>query len=100
MHTLMVLYNQPRDPDIFRAYYHDIHLPLARKLPGVRAIRYALDVSATDGDSPFFAIFEADFDSPEAMVAALASDEGATAEADVPNFADGVQILHFAAVLA
>ncbi|PBC51930.1 ethyl tert-butyl ether degradation protein EthD [Rhodococcus sp. ACS1] len=97
MHTLMVLYGPPTDPEAFRTYYRDTHLPIARKLPGVRAIRHTVDVAAAEGDSPFAAIFEADFDSAEEMGAALASTEGAAAQADVPNFATGgVQILHFA----
>ncbi|AII10863.1 EthD family reductase [Rhodococcus opacus] len=96
MHTLMVLYGQPTDPEAFRAYYRDTHLPIARKLPGVRAIRHTVDIAAAEGASPFVAIFEADFDSAEDMGAALASPEGAAAQADVPNFATGgVQILHF-----
>ncbi|MGW4334614.1 EthD family reductase [Rhodococcus koreensis] len=96
MHTLMVLYGPPTDADAFRTYYQDSHLPLARKLPGVRAVRHSLNVSATEGTAPFTALFEADFDSAEAMFAALTSPEGAAARADVPNFATGeVQILHF-----
>ncbi|RZL73578.1 MAG: EthD family reductase [Rhodococcus sp. (in: high G+C Gram-positive bacteria)] len=96
MYTLMVLYGQPTNPHAFRTYYQDTHLPLARKLPGVRAIRYTVDVAAAEGPAPYGAIFEADFDSAEAMSAALTSPEGTAAQADVPNFATGeVQILHF-----
>ncbi|MDH6287226.1 EthD family reductase [Rhodococcus opacus] len=96
MHTLMVLYGRPADPDAFRTYYQGTHLPIARKLPGVRAIRHTVDVAAAEGATPFVAIFEADFDSAKEMFAALASPEGAAAQADVPHFATGgVQILHF-----
>ena len=96
MHTLVVLYGRPADPDAFRTYYQGTHLPIARKLPGVRAIRHTVDVAAAEGVTPFVAIFEADFDSAEEMFAALASPEGAAAQADVPHFATGgVQILHF-----
>lgn len=41
MHTLMVLYGPPTDPEAFRTYYQNTHLPIARKLPGVRAIRHS-----------------------------------------------------------
>ena len=44
MHKLLVLYNEPKDPTHFRKYYVETHLPLARKLPGLKASRYSFDV--------------------------------------------------------
>lgn len=35
MHRLAVLYPPPPDPDAFRVYYVDKHLPLAAKIPGM-----------------------------------------------------------------
>lgn len=97
VHTLMVLYEQPHDPLGFRDYYLSTHLLKARLLPGAKTIRCSADVSALGADSPFIAIFEADFDSAEDMVAALQSPAGQDAQADVGNFASGaVHILHFA----
>lgn len=99
MHRLTVLYPPPNDPEHFRSYYVSTHLPLAAKLPGLRAMRYSFEVSAVDGDSPYFAIWEGEFDSAEAMQAALGSPEGQAVSADVPNYATGgAQILHFAPV--
>lgn len=95
MHRMTVLYPQPSDPEHFRAYYTATHLPLAAKLPGLRAMRHSLDISAVEGDSPYFAIFEADFDSAEAMVAAMSSPEGVAVVADVPNYSTGAQVIHF-----
>lgn len=94
-HTLVVLYRQPADAAAFRSYYLDRHLPLACRLPGVRDIRYTLDILGVVNDSPYIAKFEADFDTPEAMMAALQSDAGRQARDDVDNFAaGGVEILH------
>ena len=98
MHTLMVLYRPPADRAAFNRHYEEVHLPLAQKLPGVRAARYSLDVAAGEGEPSFTAVFEADFDSAEDMGAALASPEGQAAQADIPNFATGgLEILHFPA---
>jgi uncharacterized protein (TIGR02118 family) len=98
VHTLMVLYRPPADRAAFNQYYEQAHLPLAQKIPGIRAARYSLDVAAAEGDAAFTAVFEADFDSAEDMAAGLASPEGAAAQADVPNFATGgLEILHFPA---
>lgn len=87
MHKLVVLYPHPADPAAFAAYYEGTHLPLARRLPGMIACRYTLDVHAEGGESPYFAIFEADFPDAETMGAAMQSPEGQAVAADVPNYA-------------
>lgn len=89
MHKMLVLYPPPTDPQAFREYYEGTHLPLAAKLPGLRAMRYSFDVSSGPGESPYFAVWEGDFDSAEAMTAALSSPEGQAVAADVPNYATG-----------
>ena len=89
MRRLLVLYPPPSDPDHFRSYYEGTHLPLAAKLPGLRGYRYSVDVTAPGGESPYFCVFEADFDDAAAYRAALASPEGQAVLADVPNYATG-----------
>lgn len=99
MYRLTVLYPHPADPEHFKQYYVSTHLPLAAQLPGLRAMRYSFDVAAMGGESPYFAIFEGDFDSAEAMAAAMSSEQGRAVAADVPNYATGgAQILHYAPV--
>jgi uncharacterized protein (TIGR02118 family) len=89
MHRLLVLYPPPTDPDHFRSYYEGTHLPLAAKFPGLRGYRYSFDVAAAGGESPYFCVFEADFDDAAALSAARASPEGQAVLADVPNYATG-----------
>lgn len=99
MYRLTVLYPPPADPERFRSHYLSTHLPLAAKLPGLRAMRYSLEVSAVEGDSPYFAVWEGEFDSAADMAAALSSEEGRAVVADVPNYATGgAQIIHYALV--
>jgi uncharacterized protein (TIGR02118 family) len=31
-----VLYDRPDDPEAFDRHYRDVHIPLARKIPGLR----------------------------------------------------------------
>ncbi|BAX96210.1 ethyl tert-butyl ether degradation protein EthD [Mycobacteroides stephanolepidis] len=96
MYRLSVLYGQPLDSNHFRSYYTDVHLPLVMKLPGIRGIRYALDIAALDGEAPHFAIFEADFDTEDAMTAALTSSAGHVVAQDVSNYASGwATIIHY-----
>lgn len=87
MHRLLVLYPPPTDPDHFRSYYEDTHLPLVAKLPGLRGHRYSFDVAAAGAESPYFCVFEADFDDVAAYRAAMASSAGQAVRADVPNYA-------------
>src|ERR1044071_9284144 len=90
MHRLLVLYPPPTDPDHFRSYYEDTHIPLAAKMPGLRGYRYGFDVaSPSGGESPYFCVFEADFDDAAAYSAAMGSAEGQAALADVSNYATG-----------
>jgi uncharacterized protein (TIGR02118 family) len=87
MHKLVVLYPEPVDREAFAAYYEGTHLPLVDRLPGVEASRYSLSVSGQD--SPYFAVFEAEFADHAAFVAAMTSAEGQALAADVPNYASG-----------
>lgn len=87
MHRIAVLYPPQPDPEAFKAYYVATHIPLARKLPGLLAMRYTFDVQALGGNSPYFCVFEADFSDAAAMGAALSSPEGQAVAADGPNYA-------------
>jgi uncharacterized protein (TIGR02118 family) len=51
------------------------------------------------GKSPYFTIFEADFDSLDDMQKGLGSPEGKAVAADVPNYATGgANIIHYEVV--
>jgi len=93
VHRLLVLYPPPTDPDHFRTHYEDTHLPLVAKLPGVRGYRFSFDIATAEGGSPYFCVFEADFDDAAAYRAAMASPEGQATRADVPNYATGGAIV-------
>jgi len=79
----------PTDPDRFRNYYESTHIPLVAKMPGLRDYRYGFDVTARGGESPYFCVFEADFDDAAGMRAAQESSEGQATRADVANYATG-----------
>lgn len=91
MHKLIVLYPEPVDRDAFIKYYEETHLPLAAKLPGLRAWRYSIGISpdAQGQAAGYFAIFEAEFSDVEAFRTAMGSPEGQAVAADVPNYATG-----------
>lgn len=88
MHKVLVLYPTPDDPDHFRDYYLNTHLPLAAKMPGARSMAYSFDVGGAGpgAESPWFCIFEMTFDDAAAMGAAMGSPEGQAVAADVANY--------------
>jgi uncharacterized protein (TIGR02118 family) len=96
MHKLVVLYAKPADPDHFREYYVTNHLPLVKQMPGLLAWRYSFDVAATQGQTPYFAIFEAEFADAAAMTASRESPQGKQVTADVANYATGgATVIHY-----
>lgn len=90
MVRLLVLYGHPKDPAAFDRYYRDVHIPLAKKMKGLRKWTVGKVQSAADGSpSPYYYVADLYADSREAMEAILATPEGQAAVADVPNYATG-----------
>jgi uncharacterized protein (TIGR02118 family) len=89
VHRLLVLYPPPTDPNHFRSYYQDTHLPLVAKLPDLRGYRFSFHVAGAEREAPYFCVFEADFDDATAYTAAMATPAGQAVRADVPNYATG-----------
>ena len=93
MHRMFVLYPPPADPAAFRAYYEATHLKLVAKLPGLRRSEHGFGLAGFGAASPYFCIWQGDFDDEAAMQHALTTPEGKALAADVPNYATGGAIL-------
>ena len=90
MIRLTVLYGQPDDPAEFDRYYRHVHIPLARKMKGLKGWTIGKCQSATLGEEPpYYMIIGLYAESREAMEAILDSPEGKATVADVANFATG-----------
>ena len=90
MARLLVLYGTPKDPAAFDAYYASTHVPIAKKIPGLR--RYEISkgtVLTPAGPSRVHLAAILHFDDLAAIGAAFASPEGQAAAADVQGFATG-----------
>ena len=72
----LVLYETPAEPAAFDRHYREVHLPLARRLPGLR--RYTLSERPADvrGGEPCHLVAELDWDTMRELRAAFASPEG------------------------
>ena len=90
MASVLVLYNQPADPAAFDEHYKNVHIPIAKKLPGLRSFRVSKGpVRAAEGEAPYYYIAELIFDSMDDLRAALRSPVMQEAAADLPKFATG-----------
>ncbi len=90
MVRLTVLYGHPIDPVEFDRYYHEVHLPIARRMKGLSGWTIARCESAVPGEPPpYYMIVGLYAESQAALDAILASPEGQAAIADVPRFATG-----------
>ncbi|MGE0284233.1 MAG: EthD family reductase [Rhizobiaceae bacterium] len=97
MAKLVVLYKTPADKAAFDAYYKATHIPLAYKIPGLKAYEIsdgAVSTPAGPSDIHLTAILT--FDSLDDIKTALGTPEGQAAAADLGNFASGgVDLLMF-----
>ena len=84
MVRLMVLYNRPEDTAAFDKHYNEIHIPLAKKLPGL--VRYTVSRNLR-AEEQYYLVAELDWETREALQAAFASETGMQTAADVPKFA-------------
>jgi uncharacterized protein (TIGR02118 family) len=90
MYRLTVLYGHPKDPEAFDRYYHEVHVPIAKKMKGIRGWTIGKCESAVTGEPPpYYLIVGLYADSRAELDAILASPEGQAAIADVPRFASG-----------
>lgn len=86
----IVLYGHPTDPGGFESYYHQVHMPLAAKMPNLLRYETAVVLPNPDGSKPaYYRIFAGWYDSLETMQASMASPEGQAAVGDLANFASG-----------
>jgi uncharacterized protein (TIGR02118 family) len=90
MAEVVVLYKTPKDPAAFDKHYAETHIPLAKKLPGLRKYQVSQGAVATPaGPSGLYLVAVLTFDSMAAVQNAFGSAEGKATAADVPKFASG-----------
>jgi uncharacterized protein (TIGR02118 family) len=92
-----VLYKKPKDTAAFDKHYFEKHVPLAKKIPGVRKYEVSEGpVMTPAGASGIHLVATLQFDSLTAIQSAFATPEGQAAAGDLPNFATGgVDLLMF-----
>ncbi|MBO9584430.1 MAG: EthD family reductase [Flavobacterium sp.] len=83
MAKMTVIYKTPKDIASFEKHYFDVHIPLAKKLPGL--IKYEISngsVISLTGQSDVFLVANLYFESLEAMMESFKTDIGQQCAAD------------------
>ena len=83
MARMVVIYRTPPDPAAFEKHYFDVHIPLAKDLPGLK--RYEVSkgpIIALAGASDTYLVGTLYFDSLAAIKEAFASECGRACAAD------------------
>ncbi len=83
MARMVVIYRTPKDPEAFDRHYREVHVPLARQLPGLR--RYQISrapIVAPAGWKDVHLIATLTFDDLAAIQHAFASECGRACAAD------------------
>ncbi len=98
--TLLALYRRPEGGEeaeaTFRRRYRDEHLPLIRKVPGLRSLHVASVDQRLMGDDDFIVVTRMVFDDRASLDAGLASDEMRVAGRNLRDVAPGIVSLFIA----
>lgn len=99
MARMVVIYRTPKNVEAFERHYFDVHIPLAKKLPGLRKYEVSQGpVAVLAGSSDVYLIGTLYFDDLEAIRKAFASPEGQACRTDRQAYAPddtGVQMFLF-----
>jgi uncharacterized protein (TIGR02118 family) len=87
MHRMTILYGVDDDPEGFRTYYYEKHIPIASKMVGLTG--WNLSWIDPASSSRYQLVAELYAESAEALQAVLASPAGLAASADLDNFVTG-----------
>jgi uncharacterized protein (TIGR02118 family) len=90
MAKVLVMYKTPKSAEAFDKHYAAVHIPLAKKIPGLK--KYDIShggVGTPAGPSDIHLVATLHFESLDALKAGMGSPEGRAAGGDLANFADG-----------
>lgn len=87
----IALYKEPENREEFDQKYFGTHLPLAEKMPGLLDCKVVkFEKNLMGGDVPYYMMATLSFESMDALNAAMSSEEGKAAGANLMGFAGKV----------
>jgi uncharacterized protein (TIGR02118 family) len=86
MVKFLVIYEQPTNPAEFVRHYFDVHIPLAKQLPGLRSYSVSRNLKPVRGELPHM-VGELQWDDLLSLQRDFASELGRKCAADVDTLA-------------
>jgi uncharacterized protein (TIGR02118 family) len=83
----LALYQTPAEAAAFDRHYREVHIPLGRRLPGLRRYTVSRAVTPVRG-APCYLVAELDWDTMDDLRAAFASPEGRATADDAAHLGD------------
>jgi uncharacterized protein (TIGR02118 family) len=90
MYQLIALFRTPADTLAFDSAYADLHLPLARKIPGLKSLAVSRFHPGKDEPGRYYQMAVLSFADREAFKAAMKSPENAEAGKNLEMIAPGL----------
>ena len=88
----IVLWGTPTEPEAFDRHYREVHIPLARRLPGLRRYTLSRNAARMRGEEPFHQIAELDWDDMAALRSAFNSELGRAIAEDVNHLSQWASV--------
>ena len=85
MTRFLVLYRQPTDVEAFERHYLDVHVPLAKKLPGLRRYAVSRNSVVVRGGERYYLVAELEWDDMDSLKRDFASPMGRATASDMEN---------------
>ena len=73
---IIVLFGMPTDPQLFDKQYWEDHVPIAKKMPGLRKYTVHKVVPPPRGEPAYYQVVELEFDNMDSLKKAVASQPG------------------------
>jgi uncharacterized protein (TIGR02118 family) len=83
MVRFLAAYDNPDDPEAFDRHYREVHIPLAKKLPGLRRYTISRNPAPTRDREAYYLIAELDWDDMTDLRHAFETPEGRATADDV-----------------
>jgi uncharacterized protein (TIGR02118 family) len=90
MYQLIALFREPKDTLAFDAAYADLHLPLARKIPGLHSLTVSRIVPSREGKAKYYQMSVLNFADRDGYKTAMKSPENAEAGRNLEAIAPGI----------
>ena len=87
MIKIIALYRRPDDDEDFLRHYHEVHLPLVSRIPGLLRLEVSEVKRTLISEFPYFLMTEMCYPDAATFTAAMKSPEQAEVAADLQGFA-------------